>query len=57
MIGFSSFGASVERPWMLTAATIAILLLLSAPTLASAALTNAHRITLHRGLILLQCPA
>jgi hypothetical protein len=35
----------MKRLWTLTAATLALLLLLSTPTLASAALTNAGMLT------------
>ncbi len=51
MIGFSLFGDSAERLWKLTAATIAILLLLSGPTLVSVALTNTGMLTLRDGLM------
>jgi hypothetical protein len=56
MMRFSLFGASVERPWTLTVATLA-LLLLSTPTLASAVLTNAGMLTLREGLMAQPDPA
>jgi hypothetical protein len=41
----------MKRPWILTAATLALFLLLSTPTLASAALTNAAMLALRDGLM------
>lgn len=41
----------MKRLWTLTAATIALLLLLSGPTLASAGLTNATMLALRDGLM------
>jgi hypothetical protein len=41
----------MRRPWTLTAATLAILLLLSGPTLARASLTNAGMLALRDGLM------
>jgi hypothetical protein len=41
----------MKRLWTLTAATLAILLLLSTPTLTSAFLTNAAMLALRKGLV------
>jgi hypothetical protein len=41
----------MKRPWTLTAATLALLLLLSTPTLARASLTNAAMLALRKGLV------